>query len=460
MDLQGWAVGRRGFNTLIIFVLMAGEIYTTFTFLGASGFAYAQGAASYYILAYGSVAYVLGFWVLPPIWRYAKQHELISQSEYFAHRYKSPALGIAIASLGIVALLPYLALQLEGLGLIVNVTSGGAISGTSAIWIGVTGLVLYVGISGIHASAWTAVLKDTLVLAVAIALGIWLPLHNYGSYEAMFKSIAFVRPGFLNLHGSHGPVWFISTVMVSALGFWMWPHAFTYTFSAREEKVFRRNAALLPVYQLLLLFIFFVGFAAIGLVPKLHDPDMALLESARLALPQWALGIIGGAGVLAALVPGSLLVMVIATLLAQNTFGLKHSASQNDQSLGLLIRLLIIPVAVVGAIFALSGSGNIVSLLLLGYSYITQIFPALIFGFGRRPIATRSGVFIGLGAGVAFVTAIAVTHQHLTHLFPWLPSAVAQLNVGIAALIVNAFFLLVVSISVRGIRFKSDRKLT
>ena len=69
MSLEQWTVGGRSFGTAFVFLLMAGEIYTTFTFLGGSGFAYGKGAPVYYILAYGTLAYILSYWMLPPIWR-------------------------------------------------------------------------------------------------------------------------------------------------------------------------------------------------------------------------------------------------------------------------------------------------------------------------------------------------------------------------------------------------------
>ena len=96
MNLEQWTVGGRSFGTAFVFLLMAGEIYTTFTFLGGSGFAYGKGAPVYYILAYGTLAYILSYWMLPPIWRYAKKHRLVSQPHYFARKYDSPALGVLV----------------------------------------------------------------------------------------------------------------------------------------------------------------------------------------------------------------------------------------------------------------------------------------------------------------------------------------------------------------------------
>ena len=136
MGLEQWTVGNRGFGAILVFLLLAGEIYTTFTFLGASGFAYGQGAPAYYILAYGTIAYVIGYFMLPPVWRYAKQHHLVSQPDFFAHKYDSPSLGVVVSLVDIVALIPYLVLQLTGLGIIVTAASYGAIPDWISVLIG------------------------------------------------------------------------------------------------------------------------------------------------------------------------------------------------------------------------------------------------------------------------------------------------------------------------------------
>lgn len=103
MNLEQWTVGGRGFGTVFVFLLMAGEIYTTFTFLGGSGWAYGKGGPAFYIIAYGCLAYILSYWLLPAVWTYAKQHKLMSQSDFFTKKYNSPLLGILVSLVGIAA---------------------------------------------------------------------------------------------------------------------------------------------------------------------------------------------------------------------------------------------------------------------------------------------------------------------------------------------------------------------
>src|SRR5436853_3743860 len=128
MNLEQWTVGGRGFGTLFVFVPAAAEIYITFTFLGGSGWAYGRGAPAFYILCYGAIAYSISYFLLPVIWRYASRHQLHSQADFFAHKYQSPALGVLVSLVGVAALIPYLVLQLKGLGIIVSETSYGGIA--------------------------------------------------------------------------------------------------------------------------------------------------------------------------------------------------------------------------------------------------------------------------------------------------------------------------------------------
>ena len=141
-SLEQWSVASRGFGSVLIFMLLAGEIYTTFTFLGGSGWAYARGAPAYYIIGYASVAYAASYWLLPAIWRRGVSWQVITQPDYFARAYDSPWLGRVDAIVGSCALIPYLVLQLKGLGILVSESSYGLIHADLAILLGTADLIV------------------------------------------------------------------------------------------------------------------------------------------------------------------------------------------------------------------------------------------------------------------------------------------------------------------------------
>lgn len=451
MSLEQWSVGGRGFGPVFVFLLMAGEIYTTFTFLGGSGWAYGRGAPALYILCYGTIAYCLSYFLLPVIWRFARERQLVSQADYFVAKYESPALGVLVAAVSVGALVPYLVLQLKGLGIIVSEASYGSVRPSVAVWTGAIALVFYVVISGVRGSAWTAALKDVMIFAVVVAIGIYLPLHYYGSYAAMFAKIEAAKPSFLTLpdHGS-SPAWFISTVLLSALGFYMWPQYFASVYTAKNEDVFRKNAMVLPLYQLVILFVFFTGFAAVLVVPGLTgaDADLSLLRISRNTFGPSVLGLIGAAGLLTALVPGSMILISAATILAQNVYR-PLAKGVSDRQVSVLARSLVPVVTLVAVLLTLRGGSAIVNLLLMGYNFVTQLFPAVILSLGRRPAVTTAGAFAGILAGEATVAAISLSGSSVTTLLPWAPQVVKDLNVGIVALVVNIIVLTIVTLATR-----------
>jgi len=447
MGLEQWTVAGRSFGAPLVFLLMAGEIYTTFTFLGGSGFAYGRGGPAYYILCYATLAYVMSYFLLPPIWRYARDNSLYSQPDFFIRKYDSPALGILVSLVGIVALIPYLVLQFKGLGIIVEIAGYGAIASTPAVWIGAAVATAYVMVSGVRGAAWTSVAKDAMILLAVVFLGIYFPLHYYGGLGAMFAAIEEVKPGFTVLP-AHGESvwWFSSTVLLTVLGFYMWPHAFASIYTARNTRVIRLNAVFLPIYQLILLFVFFAGFAAILQVPGLKgtDVDLALFKLSVKTFDPWVVGLIGAAGVLTALVPGSMILTAAATLFANNLYRVADRSA--DDARVLRIAKLVVPlVALVAIYFTLRGGQSIVALLLMGYSFVTQLFPALVLSLPGNNWVTREGAAAGIVTGVATVAAVSLTHTTIGTLFPSLPAEIKELNVGIVALAVNIVVLIAVS---------------
>lgn len=445
MDLEQWSVGGRGFGSIIVFLLLAGEIYTTFTFLGASGYAYSNGGASFYILCYGALAYVFSYWLAPAIWRYGTKEKLVSQPDWFERKYKSRNLALVVTIIGVVAMIPYLQLQLTGLGIIIEETSYGSIPRGAAIVLGGVALAGYVVISGIHSAAWNAVVKDVLVLAVVVGIGIYLPIHYFGSIGNMFAKIQTAQPEFLRLHEpSHDTGWFITSILLSALGFFMWPHYFGAVYSSKDEKTFRRNAMFLPLYQLVLLFVFFIGLTAYLVVPGLANGDLSLLRVTRDALPPAVVGLVGAAGLFCALVPGAMLLTTSATMIAKNVYKELVPTASNAQ-VARMAKMMVPLVTAIALYLAFKGGAAIVNLLLLGYAFVTQLFPSMIMSLLERNPVTKWGAGSGMVVGATIVAILTLGGYNTGSVLPFLPDSLHHLNVGVIALIVNIVVCAVVS---------------
>lgn len=413
MDLEQWVVGGRGLGTVLVFLLLAGEAFTTFSFLGASGWAYSRGGPTLYILAYLPLAGVVGFFILPQIWELGKRTGMQTQSDFFAVRYGSKYLAGLVCLVGIGSFIPYLQLQITGLGIIASVTSFGGIGRDPAMIVAVVLVVAFVFANGIRAIAWVSVVKDALMLLAALAIGIGIPLIHFGGVGAMFATLARLHPGHLTMPGSTndlGHAWYISSVLLSALGGFMWPHLFGSAFTARSAEALRRNFVMLPLYNLVLVLIFIAGFAALIVVPGLPDGDLALLAVVRQTFPPWFLGLVGGAGALTAMVPAAVFTLTAATLFAKNLWRPLFAPEMSEAGVGRLARAMVVVIGGVSLYLALVSSKTIVGLLLIGYAGVAQFFPGVLFGVYWRE--TRApAVFAGIVVGIGVSTFLMLTHR-------------------------------------------------
>ena len=438
MDLEQWTVGGRGFGVVLVYLLMAGEVYTTFSFLGASGWAYSRGGPALYIMAYLTLAYVVSFFILPQIWEEGRKYGLQTEADFFGRRYDSKYLAAFVCVVGVAFLIPYVQLQLTGLGIIVEVASFDGIRRTPAMVIAMALVASFVLASGVRAVAWVSVLNDALMVFAALAIGIGVPYIHFGGIGNMFAALAHARPTHLTMPGATanlGHAWYISTVLLTSLGFYMWPHSFAAAFTAKSGDALRRNAVVMPLYTLTLAFVFFAGFTAVLVVPGLQNGDMSLLTIVRKSFPAWFLGIIGGAGALTAMVPAAIFTLTAATLFAKNLYRPLFAPAMTDDQIARLARGMVVALSLICLYFAVYSSTTLVSLLLLGYSGVTQFFPGVVLGlYWKR--ATLRGVFAGLVAGVATVAFLAVTKRDPFFGF----------NVGFVALCLNFIVTVVLSL--------------
>jgi len=209
---------------------------------------------------------------------------------------------------------------------------------------------------------------------------------------------------------------------------------------------------MLPLYTLMLLFVFFVGFTAILQVPGLTgaDGDLSLLRLSLQTFDPWTVGIIGAAGLLTALVPGSMLLMTGATLLAKNVYKVM-APNASDVQIARIAKWLVPVLSLISLYFTLSGGDTLVTLLLMGYSLVTQLFPALLFSLRPRPWVNKYGAFAGILSGVTTVAYVTISKITIATMFPDWPSVIKDLNVGVVALLVNIVVMFGVTFVTRSI---------
>jgi SSS family solute:Na+ symporter len=442
---QEFIVGNRSFGTLFLWLLMGGEVYTSFTFLGASGWAYNLGAPSYYILAYGTCGYILGYFLLPKIWRVAKDRGLLTAPDFFVDRYGSRALGVFIALAELVFMIPYVTLQISGLQILLSIAGYGTFDATAAACIAFLAIAFFVLTVGLRGTAWASIVKDALVLSAIAFVGIVVPIHFFHSIPNMFAHLREAHAAMLTLAPAtkpYGGIWYLSTVLLTGAGFFMGPQSFAAVYSAKSEETLRRNAVFLPLYNVLLLLAFFAGFSALLLVPGLKGPaaDQSFMLVMQRFYPSWLLGLIAGAGALAALVPASALLLATASVVAKNVLSDGLGLARSDSARVLATRLLVLGVALVALLLWLFEKSSLVGLLLIVYDGITQLLPGVVCAFAW-PRANAWGVGIGIAGGIA--TAAVLTGSAT---LPW------GLNPGFVALIVNVLLLVPVSIATRSSR--------
>ncbi|WP_144549296.1 sodium:solute symporter [Bacillus sp. X1(2014)] len=447
MTIEQWSVGGRGFGSLLMFFLLAGEMFTTYTFLGASGGAYRSGMPPA-IYAFNCFYFVIAYWLLPPIWKYARENKVLSQSDFYEKKYNSQALGILVAIISVVAVIPYLVMQLKGLGIIVSEASYGSISPHMAIVVAVIAVTVYVTVSGMHGAAWTAIIKDILILAVMVFMGFYFPFHYYGGIEPMFEAIDTAKTGFLLFPEQGLSIsWFVSATIMTALAFYMFPHMMAGIFSAKSGKSLRINAGVMPIYQIIIVFSLIIGFSGVLQVPDLKGPDtdLALFKMAKLSFDPWFVGVIGAAGAMAALIPSSLVLTAVSTILSKNIYK-AWKPNTTDQQLAKLTKRLVPVIALVTLFFTFNGGESILTLYLMSYSFMVQLFPALFFSLWKRNPVTVQGAIAGMIVGSIIVIYSTITEMSLATLFPSFPNVIKDLDLGLAVLMINIAVTLGVSV--------------
>ncbi|HKM64238.1 MAG TPA: hypothetical protein VJY39_17285 [Acidisphaera sp.] len=264
--LEGWVVNNRGMGPVMTWFLLGTEVYTAFTFLGLAGFAYARGGGVFYNVATNDVGYALGFFVLPAVWLLGRRFGFVTQADFISGRYQSRALGIFVAFCTALIMIAYVDLNIEGLGAVISVLLEGRVDLTEAEVLGFVILTLAVFFGGIKGSALQSAVKDILMFVSIATLFVVVPLTYFGDFGTMFQRLATEVPARITMPGPTGKLglsWFVTTVLLTGFGQWMWPQWFNVAYTGRGPRTLKLQAVFMPFYQLVKVAVITVGFAAI-----------------------------------------------------------------------------------------------------------------------------------------------------------------------------------------------------
>jgi SSS family solute:Na+ symporter len=405
MRLSEWGLGGRRFGTFVSWFLLGGDIYTAYTFIAVPALIYATGAAGFYALSYTIMVFPIVFIFAPRLWSVARARGYVSPGEFVRGRHGSQGLGLAVAATGILATMPYIALQLVGIESVLTVMGIGSNSDNVfirdlplIIAFGVTSAYTY--LAGLRALALIAFVKDTLIYITVIVAVLYIParLGGWGHiFDVASTHLKTVNPATGKQYGSlvvmPAGEWSYATLALgSALALFMYPHAATGVFAASRRDVIRRNAAMLPAYTLILGLIALFGYMARA-VPAVNAGVKANGGNSQLSVPLlfehmfpgWFAGIGYSAIIIGALVPAAVMSIAAANLFTRTVYRellRPYATPAQETRVAQLVSLLM----KVGALaFALELNRTFsINLQLIGGIWIVQTFPAVVIGLYTR----------------------------------------------------------------------------
>ena len=405
-SVGGYVAGDRSMNLFVLYFVLGASIFSSFAFLGGPGWAYSRGAAAFYIIAYGVIGIVPLYFFGPRAWRLGKKYGYVTQAELLADRFDSTFLSVMLAILSVVVFIPYLTLQMVGAGYVLNVISEGLIPFWAGAGVTYLIVLIYVYFSGVMGVGWSNAFQGIFMMVMAWVLGIYLPNTLYGGIGPMFEAIMesgqtsmLEAPGLAG-DGSPWSWWeYGSAVLISAVGFSVWPHFFMRSYAAKNVKTMRLSVVLYPTFLLFLVPILLIGFSAIVSFPGVEPADSILPTILmQLDLPAVVVGLFCAGALAASMSSGDAILHSAASIAIRD--GISQLTSLSDKTERLLIQLSVLVIGLVAYLFAVVIDISIVALLLGSYGGVAQIFPVVFAMFYWRR-ATKAGALAGLFGGIA-----------------------------------------------------------
>jgi solute:Na+ symporter, SSS family len=439
-SMDEWALGGRSFGTIISWFLIGGDLYTAYTFIAVPALAFAAGPAAFFALPYTIVAYPFGIVVLTRFWSVAKNRGYITAADFVRDRFGDRSLELAVAIIGVIAILPYIALQLVGMK-VVFLQLGGIFAvnqGAVALAVAFIFLAAYTYTSGLRAPALIAFIKDTLIY-LTIIVAIIVITSKFGGWAGIFDAAnkalvakanaANALKGLPPLPAGANALLLKPTsffaygtlALGSALALFIYPHSITSILSAKSRQVIERNMALIPIYSLLLGFLALLGYAALaaGIAPKTPTQAVPMLFAS--IFPDWFAGVAYAAIVIGALVPAAIMAIGGANLFASNIlrqFSAQRTSAETTTAkiitlaiclVALLIVIFIQPQFAIGFQFFTRWFNSKALLLGLIVGVATGLYMAIQTNFTANfPLPFLGGTLVGYGPFYALLLNLVV----------------------------------------------------
>ncbi|GAA4784389.1 sodium:solute symporter [Actinomycetospora chlora] len=470
--LDEWGLGGRRFGSWVTWFLLGGDLYTAYTFVAIPALLFSSGALGFYAVPYTIIAFPLVMLPLLRLWSVSRVHGYVTPADFVRGRYDSPLLALLIAITGIVATMPYIALQLAGLEAVLRTIglNGTGFWGHAPLFIAFVVLAAYTYQSGLRAPALIAVVKDLLIYLVILVAIIYLPL-KLGGWGAIFDagqaklsqpSPATGQPAGSILLTANNQLQYATLALGSALALFLYPHSVTGVLSSQSRSTIRRNMAALPAYSFLLALLALLGYVAIaaGVKPIVNgstgraDTNTIVPVLFDNQFPSWFAGIAFAAIGIGALVPAAIMSIAAANLWTRNIYKefIRRDATPRDEARQAKLASLVVKVGAVLFIVLIDPQFS-VDLQLIGGVIILMTLPAVAIALYTRWFhrwALVAGWVAGLAWGMYLLYGIVNpnTGRHFggsalaldkLSFFGWAPwdGSKVQIYVGFVALILN-----------------------
>jgi len=428
-NLDEWGLGGRSFGTFVAWFLIGGDIYTAYTFIAVPALLYAGNSIGFFAVPYTIILYPIIFIFLPRLWSVSHRRRYVTPADFVQGRFDSKALSLAIAFTGILATLPYIALQLVGIQAVLDVIGLGG-SDTSSwfrkdlpLFVAFAVLAAYTYSSGLRAPALIAFVKDTLIYLVIIVAVIYLPTQ-LGGWSGIFDSAGKAFDSFNGTNAdaiaggqaaSKGLIpglgvsqWaYASLSLGSALALFMYPHSVTAVLSTKNRNIIRRNAALLPAYSFLLGLLALLGIAAIAAGIQVKNPQLAIPQLFEQEFSPWFAGVAFAAIAIGAFVPAAIMSIAAANLWTRNIYKAFINPAATDAQEANQSKIASLLVKFGALIFVLALPKDFaINLQLLGGIWILQTLPSIVIGLYTRWLH-RYALLAGWAVGMLWGTVAA-----------------------------------------------------